>query len=808
MRCCLVVSSYEDGVQEMRKLSLPLKMLQFFHHPPRPDIVLEPTLGTLTNLCKYSYVALTIKRHVVIDLMRFILVSTSPMILVPGLRFFGAWVTSNGMLRAEKDKDREREREREREKVQEKGERRLSAERSGEEFLFADDLVSLLGHDISKVRCQVADVLNGIFAQDEQLLFCMFDNHEFPLLVLTMLRHSYVEAIHAMCIINRGACYRKYRTVFQRLRILDLLDGYMRCDVKEVRFLATDVYCKLVIDPSIALAEAENGAFYRLTEWLDASGNAAGGNTSPLPSLGSSTLSESSHNNHSGNSSNSNNNHSSNCNSVIVGDTGYRQQLQRTFRLLHSQASGNVIQWGLKSHRSLEISLPLILPVTAQLYITEVAAAAFHTLLLTSGGKVMSWGSGCYGKLGHGNLMDVAEPQAIEGLSHEWICRIAVHDRHSSAVTRDGRLYQWGCGAGRRLGTYFSTDQLVPVEFSLPFAVRTVACTFEQTILLSMDGVLWHVVAEDVVPLPSSSSSFSPSPNKSSHDSPEFLVCFKRIMPPAEGDALPADGFQDVRAGVAHCLALSFGGEIYGWGQNQQGACGIGSDLSVSLYPRRVDFPGRAHRIVCGPHHSMALGEDGQFFVWGLNDRGQCGPGVAPIQHAPHRLSLPGNGTSPVLDFTAGQKNTFILLKNRELWGLGGSAYGRLGFEAETAHSMHQLASSAPLRISLSDNNAAVVLRVFGGHDSFFAITRYLAPPNTKHCLQCKDAFTVLRKRHLCRICAGYFDNKCSSSKIVSPDHSSNLRLVRVCDQCLQLLNEHVQERKQATLEHVVASNI
>ena len=97
-----------------------------------------------------------------------------------------------------------------------------------------------------------------------------------------------------------------------------------------------------------------------------------------------------------------------------------------------------------------------------------------HSLLLTSNGRVLSFGTGQYGALGafslvtfivetyyptqllilavisgHGysaakQLPDILRPQYIEALSHKKCVCISAGELHSAAVTADGDVYTWG----------------------------------------------------------------------------------------------------------------------------------------------------------------------------------------------------------------------------------------------------------------------------------------------------------------------------------------------------------------------------
>lgn len=80
-----------------------------------------------------------------------------------------------------------------------------------------------------------------------------------------------------------------------------------------------------------------------------------------------------------------------------------------------------------------------------------------HSLLLTSSGKVLSFGSGQYGALGHGynagkQLPDVLRPQYIQALAHLTCICVSAGELHSAVVTSDGDVYTWGDGFCGQLG--------------------------------------------------------------------------------------------------------------------------------------------------------------------------------------------------------------------------------------------------------------------------------------------------------------------------------------------------------------------
>lgn len=82
----------------------------------------------------------------------------------------------------------------------------------------------------------------------------------------------------------------------------------------------------------------------------------------------------------------------------------------------------------------------------------SVTAGYHNNLVLTEKGQVWSWGWGAHGQLGLGDMKDRDTPTVIEELSHERILMLSCGDRHSFAVTADGKVYGWGSNEFGQLG--------------------------------------------------------------------------------------------------------------------------------------------------------------------------------------------------------------------------------------------------------------------------------------------------------------------------------------------------------------------
>lgn len=71
---------------------------------------------------------------------------------------------------------------------------------------------------------------------------------------------------------------------------------------------------------------------------------------------------------------------------------------------------------------------------------------------------------GDFGRLGHGDIIDVFIPKPIAGLSGIGITRLACGDTHTLALSATGQVYSFGRNQNGQLGTGCDKDSLSPVH--------------------------------------------------------------------------------------------------------------------------------------------------------------------------------------------------------------------------------------------------------------------------------------------------------------------------------------------------------
>lgn len=94
-----------------------------------------------------------------------------------------------------------------------------------------------------------------------------------------------------------------------------------------------------------------------------------------------------------------------------------------------------------------------------------------------------------------------------------------------------------------------------------------------------------------------------------------------------------------ITTGFAHTCALNSAGEVYCWGNNEVGQVGNGLVGSAVANPSRPKGLSSVKMISAGAAHNCAIENNGDVFCWGQNDNGKLGTGVKDQSTTPVKLS-------------------------------------------------------------------------------------------------------------------------------------------------------------------------
>lgn len=132
-----------------------------------------------------------------------------------------------------------------------------------------------------------------------------------------------------------------------------------------------------------------------------------------------------------------------------------------------------------------------------------------------------------------------------------------------------------------------------------------------------------------------------------------------------------------VAAGMDFTCALTTGGAVHCWGRNQHGQLGVGSSADELLAPQQVASIESVIELRARRFHACARLASGEVWCWGNNENGQLGDNTTSQRNLPVKAQLPTD-----VEFTAiapGGYHTCALTSAGAVWCWGGDWAGQLG---------------------------------------------------------------------------------------------------------------------------------
>lgn len=159
---------------------------------------------------------------------------------------------------------------------------------------------------------------------------------------------------------------------------------------------------------------------------------------------------------------------------VLAGKTVVQMAAGVTHSLALT-SDGTVVAWGrnvngeLGDGTNVTSRVPVLVDrsgVLAGKTVVQVAAGANHSLVLTSDGILATWGKNANGELGNGTTVTSRVPVLVNRsgvLAGKTVTQIAAGAFHNLVLTGDGIVSSWGANSGGGLGNNSTTNSRVPV---------------------------------------------------------------------------------------------------------------------------------------------------------------------------------------------------------------------------------------------------------------------------------------------------------------------------------------------------------
>ncbi|CAJ2639516.1 unnamed protein product [Trifolium pratense] len=300
---------------------------------------------------------------------------------------------------------------------------------------------------------------------------------------------------------------------------------------------------------------------------------------------------------------------------------------------------GEIFSWGEESGGRLghgvdsDVPHPKLIESLSNTNIELVACGEYHTCAVTLSGDLYTWGDGTYnyGLLGHGNQVSHWVPKRVNGpLEGIHVSSISCGPWHTAVVTSSGKLFTFGDGTFGVLGHGDRKSVSLPREIESLKGLRTVqaAC-----------GV-WHTAAVVEVMVGNSSSSNCSSgklftwgdgdKGRLGHGDKESKLVPTCVL------ALREPNFCQVACGHSMTVALSRAGHVYTMGSCVYGQ--LGNPQADGKLPTRIEgklSKSFVEEIACGAYHVAVLTSRTEVYTWGKGSNGRLGHGDTDDRNSP-----------------------------------------------------------------------------------------------------------------------------------------------------------------------------
>ncbi|TSK42064.1 E3 ubiquitin-protein ligase HERC2 [Bagarius yarrelli] len=241
---------------------------------------------------------------------------------------------------------------------------------------------------------------------------------------------------------------------------------------------------------------------------------------------------------------------------------------------------------------SLPCDRPRVIESLRGVEVVDIAAGGAHSACITASGELYTWGKGRYGRLGHGDSEDQLKPKLVDALQGHRVIDVACGsgDAQTLCLTDDDMVWSWGDGDYGKLGRGGSDGCKVPMKHMFKCVI---------TRLITRPHLQQHVQIKLVRIRPKLKG--KGDYHRLGHGSDDH------VRRPRQVQGLQGKKVIAIATGSLHCVCCTEDGEVYTWGDNDEGQLGDGTTNAIQR-PRLVGaLQGKKiNRVACGSAHTLA----------------------------------------------------------------------------------------------------------------------------------------------------------------------------------------------------------
>ncbi|EPY26574.1 regulator of chromosome condensation [Angomonas deanei] len=294
-----------------------------------------------------------------------------------------------------------------------------------------------------------------------------------------------------------------------------------------------------------------------------------------------------------------------------------------------------------------------------------VRGGPWHFAAIAEDGTVYTWGLGNNGRLGHGNMDDVVEPEAVEALENEKVVEVACGSFHTVFVTEDGKAFACGDNQAGQCGVVGEFDVLTPTQLNVTAGRKVVhaSCGRHHTLLVLNTseivaygsgiglgvGIGYGMRMVRCQPVMENYHTFwteSGPQHNFALTIPKVTTMLVVGLPHRGVKAAVTsvglkEGILSCAIGAGFTLMISRRGSCYSFGLGGWGQLGYDATMTKEQTPEGVPVAPYATRVgyfshtvvtyvAAGYAFSLCIVEGERVYAWGSNSYGQCGLAIDP----------------------------------------------------------------------------------------------------------------------------------------------------------------------------------
>ncbi|EMG45917.1 RCC1 Protein RCC1 [Candida maltosa Xu316] len=311
--------------------------------------------------------------------------------------------------------------------------------------------------------------------------------------------------------------------------------------------------------------------------------------------------------------------------------------------------TGSMCELGLgPSSKNKEVKRPRLNPYLTEeklggTKIVDFAVGGMHTLALDGKNRIWSWGGNDSGVLGRDTSQakevlkdidgaaeesddedgDLNEAESTPGLVEnlpkgETIVQVAATDNLSAALLSNGDVYAWGCFRCNEGLLGFLRDEIkvqkTPLKIKEFQNIVQLAAGKDHLLALDTKGIVYAWGNGQQFQL-------------------GRKILERHRLKSLEPQQFGLYNIKYIASGDFHCFAIDHADNVYAWGLNQYGQCGLTGangeleDGSILTKPTLIPelSKKKVKEIAAGEHHTLALTEEGHVYAWGRYDMKEVG---------------------------------------------------------------------------------------------------------------------------------------------------------------------------------------